>query len=793
MKLLHLVFVGAVVLALGVVSPGCSGSSSPSPAAPDLTGPSNLERATESELRHSLLGLYTCRVDPDGPRIETLPLRDAMFHLNALKFLEPPPPLRMQLHNLEIDGDKIDVDVELIHPFPGLDRFTGFDVCGIVITSGSITGFSDPDIVIAGEGDTRLVNADGLTRWWNPREFPYNETIPIWGYIDGGMGTPDEIAEFSATLNGYKYFADGLGVDDDLTELDHAGRGTFGAGSAHMRHYTIELDAGLVFNYAIDASWLPPETDPVVVPDSFPDSANREEPYLTLADIAVNSLWYNVSTGAGGGELGLDVHCYDWFEADQNTVRVESPGTFDPVTSSAPVGGDDAHSTYHVDLTNPSLYSLDPVTIWVSVESGEDYEGLLPGKPTAAFMPPFEVGVIEPQGPDIHLEWYPEEVIDHGDRVANNDIEPALIENGDGDLLLGFFWWYQDTPTHWWNRPLYSTSSDNGHSFGWAQQPQWQGHGIHDNPVFCWNAKFTLGSNGQAFFSYGAPCGHTLQAIPPFGEYTETTSHSGPIMEHAGEMLYTAEGYPMMFGDQGGTIVMRRGDIPNVAGTGEWPIFGGTQYTLVAEALLNYLSLSRSTGKTSDGICHLIFFRPGGFPYIKMISSTDISGTNWTQPIAVFEGLAEIWVDAMDPSLWIDDNDGFHTLFAAEDWMGYYHLMYGYSADGQDWSEITSFSEICTVPIEDGLNDTQVVLFDAFDYTWVFICYETGGNVWCRYKMFEGNTFSDPIQVNEHAPAALPDIYPNGDVGVVFAYEADDGTGNDLTDIYYRLAEWVED
>jgi hypothetical protein len=616
----------------------------------------------------------------------------------------------------------------------------------------------------------------------------------MWGYIDGGKGTPDSSAHFTATVNGYKYFADGLGPLDEITVIDPSKRGAFSAGAANTRHYTIEVDSGLVFNYAIDACWEPPATVPPVVPDSFPESANREEPYFVDVEIDSNTLWFDPSTGLGGGDVSLLVNCYDWFNADKNTVRVESPGVFDPATSNVPVGGNAEYSTYQVDLANPELLSLDPVELWVSVESGMGYEGLLPDKPTATYLPPITAAVIEPQGPKIHLEWGEETVIDHASRTAYNDIDPALILNGEGKMICSFFYWYQDLPDHWWNRPMYALSDDNGHSFGTAQPPQWQYHGVSPTKELCWNGKYTLGSNGQAFHSYGAPCGHTLQAVPPFGEYTETTSHSGPVMENAGEMLYTSEGYPMMFGDQGGTITMRRGDIPNVAGTGTWPVFQGTPYVLVAEALLNYLSLSRSTGKTSDGLCHLIFFHPfGSLPYIRMVSSTDISGTSWTEPIAVFEGLAELWVSAKDPSLWIDDNDGFHTLFTAEDWMGNYHLMYGYSADGADWDEISSFEDICSVPISDGLNDTQVVVFDAFDKTWVFLCYEIGESIWCRYREFGEDTFSDPIQVNVHAPARLPDIYPNGDKGVVFAYEADDGTGSNLTDIFYRLAEWVED
>ncbi len=119
--------------------------------------------------------------------------------------------------------------------------------------------------------------------------------------------------------------------------------------------------------------------------------------------------------------------------------------------------------------------------------------------------------------------------------------------------------------------------------------------------------------------------------------------------------------------------------------------------------------------------------------------------------------------------------------------------MYGYNPDGDAWSEIDDFTGIMSVPIADGMNDTHVVVFDAFDYTWVFLAYETAGDVWCRYKVITEEDFSEPLLVSElNTPVALPDIYPNGDVGVVFAWQADDGTGFNQTDIFTRVAQWEE-
>jgi hypothetical protein len=781
----------AIVLLVVMLCLGCSGNQSKKgmdPLSTPLTGSPGNIRMGEAATNHSLLGLFSCRVDTSKSDIEVVPLRDAMFHLNALRFLEPPPPVRMKLSKIVLNSQTVDVDVQLLHPFPGLDKYSGFDVCGIVIASGSYSGFSDPDLVVGVEGDTRLVNPDGLTRWWNPVEFPYNSNVPMWGYIDGKKGTPDSVAHYTATLNGYKYFADGLSLNDSVATIDHASRGAFIAGSANSRHYKIELDAGLVFNYAIDACWLPPVGEPVVVPDSFVPSSNREEPYFLTANVVNNTLFYDPTTGSGGGELDLDINCYDWFNGDKNTVRVESPGVFEPYTTNVITGGNDVFSTYHVDIINPMVASSDQVTIWVSAEAAMGYDGFLPNKVTSAFMAPLEVTVQVISTEEIKLVWGDETVIDHPNRVPYNDIDPALIINGDGNVLLSFFYWTSDSPQNFVNYPLFSTSMDNAHTFGIATYGQWQWHQVGPDKILCSNGKFTLGSNGQAFHSYECPAGHALHPMPTFAPYQEAASHSGTPIQHAGEMMYTVDGYPMMFGDNGGQINMQRGDYPNQGGTGTWPVYFGTPYTLTTSGN-NWVSIARSSGKTSDGLCHVIFWNDGGLDYIQMVSTTDTSGQSWDQPMVVFNGLAEIWDGANDPSLWIDKNDGFHTAFCATEWTGTHHLMYGYSADGKDWNA-GSFTSVGTFASDKQPHDTHVVAFDAFDETYIFLGYESDGIVWCQYKKTSETEFSAPIQVNVHTNTTLPDIYPNGDAGVVFAYQADDGSGQDLTDIFYRLAEF---
>ena len=190
------IFIG-IILLLFVVA-GCSGNGTENPIIPEEN---TVEAAAGNGGSHALWGLWQFRIDPVAKDIEMVPLREAMLHLNTLPFLEPPPFLYLSIESeLEFNGSQLDVDVGLRHPFLGLNEFTGFDVRGILISKGNKSGFSDSGLQIAWEGATRLLNADGHTRWWNPTEFPYNPVSELSGYKDGLLGTPDSQANFTATL-----------------------------------------------------------------------------------------------------------------------------------------------------------------------------------------------------------------------------------------------------------------------------------------------------------------------------------------------------------------------------------------------------------------------------------------------------------------------------------------------------------------------------------------------------------------------------------------------------------------
>ena len=369
------IFISFLLIAILVC--GCSGKAI-GPITPDEPATSRIEQSS-----HNIWGLWQGVINPHDQTLQFVQLRAGNFHLNALTFLEPPPLVNLTLESLKFNGNIIDADIGLRHPFLGLTEFTGFDVCGIFITNGSIAGFNDPALRVAGKGDTRLLNPDGYSRWWNPAEFPHGNTM--LNYKDGLLGTPDSSADYNSTINAYKYFCDDLAPNDPMGKVTLGKRGLFSAGQKNIRHYKIDMGDALIFNYAVDACWeFPQGSKPWVAPDDFGPNANRPEAWRVSITELENTLYNDGSNKGGDIKLLLDV--YDWVNAGLNKVRVESPGNCPMVESATPIDGGAGYSTYEIEILDATP-AQGFINLLISVESENiGYGGLLPDKTVTAYF-----------------------------------------------------------------------------------------------------------------------------------------------------------------------------------------------------------------------------------------------------------------------------------------------------------------------------------------------------------------------------------------------------------------------
>lgn len=348
----------------------------------NLREPGVVELPSFGNAGHQCWGLWQLLVDRANETIDVVPMREVDFHLNALGFLEPPvlKYVNLDWKTLKFDTEKNSVEVVVIlkHPFEGLQEFTGFDVKGILITNG--TQHLNPKAydngeVFASYGQPRLKNPDGMTRWWNPMEFLGNAPF---GYKPGGLlGTPGGAGVFSATLNGFKYFCKGLSPTQEMGEFDMSDRGCFPAGGQYSRLYQIDFGTDksdfMVFNYAVDASWMLPEHIPPVVPDDFSISANSPEPFWIETNILTNELYYLPAAHEGGGRLEMMITVHDWQGVDTiGDVYVDNSLVFpEPILCVPQAKSDPNMRDYYVDTeltTNMSNNAPHDIVVKALVE-----------------------------------------------------------------------------------------------------------------------------------------------------------------------------------------------------------------------------------------------------------------------------------------------------------------------------------------------------------------------------------------------------------------------------------------
>jgi len=377
---------------------GCSTSSTPThPAIPDLDIP--VVNAQQQAVNHMCWGFYQVEIDAETLTAVVVPSRTSMFNANVVQFLQPPfSPDHMLTFKILAGSDPstgyFEVEVSIKHPFSELPMYRGFDVRGILITDGSYEAVRE-GLTYSGDGDAFLMNADGWTRWWNAEEFTTYNTV--FGYTPGKLAPP---VFPDSTLNGYKYFADDLGINENMDNLDPSTRGTFSNTSTNSRRYDIQFEMyggspDFMFNYAIDACWEDP--DPSGAPnfplDSFSLNANCQEAYWMNANFSESTAWY-VDPSQNGGDLHVALEIGDWGALEDGVIVNDEVAAIwiesdtlgiDPVNvypmALVTQGNGSSTQIFTFDITGVSPSGLEDQALLISVVASgpPDYEPQTPG------------------------------------------------------------------------------------------------------------------------------------------------------------------------------------------------------------------------------------------------------------------------------------------------------------------------------------------------------------------------------------------------------------------------------
>jgi len=751
---------------------GCSRGNSANPLSATSDG-----KSVSRTGGHYTWGLWQFAADPAAQKLDVIPLRAGNFHLNALTFLEPPPLVNLTLESLKFTGNIIDANIGLRHPFSGLIEFTGFDVCGIFITNGSITGFNDTALRMAGNGDTRLLNPDGYSRWWNPTEFPVNDGT-MFAYKDGLLGSPDSIGNYNCTLNAYKYFADGLGPDDPVANLSLAHRGMFSAGKKNIRHYKIDMTAGLIFNYAVDACWkFPTGPAPWSAPDDFDIDANRAEARNIVVNEIENTL-YNDGTKSGGG-LKLDIDVYDWFNADMNTVRVESPGNFTMVESSTLVGGGAGFSTYEVDIATatPAMGEIDLLISVVSEET--DFQGFITGTNSTSYF--VDTVAVSSETPAQWTIVFSDEGVLPEQKIDFNDISPALSVETDGDIKMAYNV----------NQPI----DYAGTAYSYACKSS---DGLNWYNFWC-----AISSGGGMWACHGDetkiladPAGNSWRTIHLYSQTTDewatpfTQSTDNPYdcaitstyISRQPEIVQDADGYIYLLGDRNNMLQFKKSEVPNSLDDGPsgqyWSTF--PVYNIGA----GYFSRARSCERAPNGTMYFVYYVNDSANVIRLAYNTDSTGLIWNTSTIVYDGSATGTTGAHDPGLDIDPSGEFHVTFVRVAGANN-QLCYVHSTDCASWTNPVVIAEMPGT-----INDDPICFFKFSATDFLATVWRGGTHIYISFSYDGGETWAEAAQVDSLMPQNVqPDFVVTADGVMHIAWAAKNDT---YYDIHYRNA-WLEE
>ena len=292
-----LIFASAVI--------GCSGSGVKDPIALSSAAIDWAPSTTNSQL----WGIWDVYVSADRESVEIAPLRSADLHLNAVRLLEVAPcKTCVTISGVHVTGpDEFEADVTLTHPYPGLLKYTAFDVRGIFVSQADYTFPTSGRKTALGDGVPRMLDPDGYTALFNPTEYPAT-TPPALGYIAGKYSNDGDL---STTLNPF------------MAYRKDAPRCMFEAGNSETKIAKIHAPAGpMHFGYVVDGCWQLVEdvVDPV---KDFPPDANCLEAYRVSVEVG------SEIPGEIGGETPIEVRAYDHQGQDTiESVKCEAPDLF---------------------------------------------------------------------------------------------------------------------------------------------------------------------------------------------------------------------------------------------------------------------------------------------------------------------------------------------------------------------------------------------------------------------------------------------------------------------------------
>jgi hypothetical protein len=544
---------------------------------------------------------------------------------------------------------------------------------------------------------------------------------------------------------------------------------------------------GLIFNYAIDASWQFPDGDPPWdVPGDFAPEANQPESYRISVTEAENTLYYDETEGFGGN-LSLLIDVYDWFDADLHTVYAEWPGIATQASSTGAIGGGVGYSTYQVDLIDCTPAVAGTQKILITVASEEiGYQDLIPDAPVSSYF----IHVTDVAG-EAPISGYQIVFSDEGVLMEMNasfdDISPALCVETDGEIKMAYnsnkviandyavsyackstdgLNWYGFQPSFYSWGGVLANHGDNTKIIRSTDGNSWRYLSLYYVAMGTWSTPFAAA---------------TELFPPPIGI---DGAHVTTYISRAAEMIQDADGYVYVMGDRNNQLQFKKSQVPgSLTGGPSGAIWGGFPIYYIGTG---YFSRARSIELAPDDYMYFVYYVNDFANVIHLARNMDSSGLTWDTSTVVYDGASTPTTGAHDPGLDIDPYGEFHVTFIRNDLSaGTNQICYVHSDDGNSWSEPVVIAEMV-----DLMNDDPICYFEMLDENFLATVWQAGTHVFISFSDDGGTNWADVVQVDSLLDENVqPDFVVTDDGVMHIAWAAKNGTHYD---IHYRNA-WLEE
>lgn len=477
-----------------------------------------------------------------------------------------------------------------------------------------------------------------------------------------------------------------------------------------------------------------------------------------------------------GGDLSLAIDVYDWFNADMNTVRIESPGNFTMIESTTIIDGGPGYSTYQIDITDatPSEGSID---LFISIISEqENWQEFISGVNTTSYFT-HSVGVGTELPIALLIEWVdPVEL----DGPWTTEMSPCIAQETDNELKA--FWFGYMPP---YNTDDIGAYSSNG--LNWIGKTNtfgtWTSTGIFYRDDHCKIAPTQAGScliMIDIFF--GSPYYLTLINTDRMlkGSYPYTFNWIPNGYSYNIEMMSDNSGYIFGVQDRSGTLSANKTSGPNQA--------GGSDPFQINTGSDGRLSHVRSWGCDSGNILWLAYCKTS-LDGIYLAHGDDSTNLTWTDGYLVWQDAG--YDDIRDPSMHLV-NGVIHLSFLRHNTTtDEYELCYTYGDTTSGFST-PAVIDTSTSSIEDA--HLQFGNY-AGGYDIIGAAYMKESGIWFAFSYDDGDTWSEPEAVQ-----TLEEIAEDPDM--IFIDHAGSLTedfiviwvqgGGDQNDCYTRMGHFVE-